>query len=106
MFKSLSNHSRIVLILFLFATPLLVISIPSKACTNILVTKGASKDGSTMITYAADSHTLYGELYYHPAADYPDGSMVDIIEWDTGIFLGKIRQVNHTYSVIGNMNEY
>ncbi|PLX03364.1 MAG: dipeptidase, partial [Marinilabiliales bacterium] len=76
------------------------------ACTNFLVTKGASKDGSTMISYAADSHLLYGELYYRPAADYPDGAMVDIYEWDTGKYLGKIPQVKHTYSVVGNVNEH
>ena len=76
------------------------------ACTNFLITKGASKDGSTMITYAADSHTLYGELYYRPAADYSPGAMFDVVEWDTGKPLGKIKQVSHTYSVIGNMNEY
>ncbi len=76
------------------------------ACTNFLITKGASKDGSTMITYAADSHTLYGELYYRPAADYAAGSMFDVVEWDTGKPLGKIKQVLHTYSVIGNMNEH
>lgn len=76
------------------------------ACTNFIVTKGASRDGSTMITYAADSHTLYGELYYRPAMDYPEGAMMDIYEWDTGKYLGKIKQVRHTYAVIGNMNEH
>ena len=59
-----------------------------------------------MITYAADSHTLYGELYYQPAQDYPAGAMRDIYEWDTGKYLGKIPQPAHTYSVIGNMNEF
>jgi dipeptidase len=78
----------------------------AEACTNFLVSKGASKDGSCFITYAADSHTLYGELYYRPAKDYPAGSMMDIYEWDTGKPLGKIKQVAHTYSVVGNMNEY
>ena len=58
----------------------------SYACTNFLITKGASIDGSTMITYAADSHTLYGELYYQPAQDYPEGTLRDIYEWDTGKF--------------------
>jgi dipeptidase len=76
------------------------------ACTNLLVTKGASSDGSTMITYAADSHVLYGELYYRPAADHPKGAMVDIYEWDTGEYLGQIPQVRHTCRVIGNMNEH
>jgi dipeptidase len=91
-------------ILFLLTV---VLGIPvSLACTNFLITKGASVDGSTMITYAADSHTLYGELYYQPAADYPTGAMRDIHEWDTGKFLGRIPQVTRTFSVVGNMNEY
>ncbi|OFY37917.1 MAG: peptidase C69 [Bacteroidetes bacterium GWF2_38_335] len=76
------------------------------ACTNYLITKGASKDGSVMISYAADSHTLYGEIYRWPAADYPAGAKLKIYEWDTGKFLGEIDQVAHTYSVVGNMNEY
>jgi dipeptidase len=75
-------------------------------CTNFLITKGASADGSTMITYAADSHVLYGELYFTPARDYPEGTMLDVYEWDTGKFLGRIPQVKHTYSVVGNMNEH
>lgn len=78
----------------------------SMACTNFLFTKGATKDGSTMVTYAADSHTLYGELYHWPAADWPEGSMLDVYEWDTGKYLGQIPQVAHTYNVIGNMNEH
>lgn len=76
------------------------------ACTNYIITRGASADGSVMISYAADSHTLYGELYYRPAADYPQGAMMQIYEWDTGKPLGKIKQVRHTYSVVGNMNEF
>ena len=78
----------------------------NKGCTNYIVTKGASADGSVMITYAADSHVLYGELYFHPAKDYSNGTWLDITEWDTGKPLGKIKQVPHTYSVVGNMNEY
>ena len=85
---------------------LLVASVISFGCTNFLFTKGSTADGSTMITYAADSHTLYGELYYTPAADHPKGAMLDIYEWDTGEYLGKIEQVPHTYSVVGNMNEH
>jgi len=75
-------------------------------CTNFLVTAGASATGSSMITYAADSHVLYGELYFRPAADYPPGSMMDVYEWDTNKFLCRIPQVAHTYSVVGNMNEH
>ena len=76
------------------------------ACTNFLVTKGASRDGSNFITYAADSHVLYGELYSWPAATYPEGTMLDIYEWDTGKYLGQIEQAAQTYSVIGLMNEF
>lgn len=78
----------------------------TNACTNFIVTKGASQNGSVMITYSADSHVLYGELYYRPARDYPDGAMMDVYEWDTGKLLGRIKQVPHTYSVVGNMNEH
>ncbi len=76
------------------------------ACTNFLITKGASTDGSTMVTYAADAHVLYGELYHWPAADYPKGTMLKVYEWDTGKYLGEIDQVERTYNVVGNMNEF
>jgi dipeptidase len=78
----------------------------AEACTNLLVTRGASTDGSTMITYAADSHELYGELYYRPAATHPAGATKKIFEWDTGKYLGEIDQVARTYRVVGNMNEH
>lgn len=76
------------------------------ACTNLIVTPGASTDGSTMITYSADSYGAYGELYHFPAAVYSQGEMLDIYEWDTGKYLGKIKQALRTYNVVGNMNEY
>jgi dipeptidase len=76
------------------------------ACSNFLVTKGATVDGSSMISYSADSHTLFGELYYWPAATYPAGSMLNVYEWDTGKFMGKIKQAAQTYNVVGNMNEH
>jgi dipeptidase len=78
----------------------------TKSCTNYLITKGASTDGSTFISYSADSHVLFGELYFHPAAMYAEGTMVDVIEWDTYKFLGRIKQASQTYSVVGNMNEF
>ena len=82
-------------------------SVPeADACTNILVSKGASADGSCMISYAADSHTLFGELYFRPAADWSEGAMLDVREWDTGKYLGQIPQVRHTYQTVGNMNEH
>jgi len=94
------------LIIITFGLLLTAFAFQSNACTNFIISKGATVDGSTMITYAADSHVLYGELYYRPAADYPEGAMMDVYEWDTGKYLGKIKQVRHTYSVVGNMNEF
>lgn len=84
----------------------MLLSPKAQACTNFLVTKGASVDGSTMITYAADSHYLYGELYFWPAAKHAAGTMLKVYEWDTGKFLGEIPQVAETYRVVGNMNEF
>ena len=78
----------------------------TQACTNFLITPGASADGSSIVTYAADSHQLYGELYFFPSADWAVNSTLAIYEWDTGKYLGKIPQVPHTYQVIGNMNEH
>lgn len=75
-------------------------------CTNLIVTKGASKDGSVMVTYSADSHQLYGELYFWPAATWAEGTMLKIYEWDSGRYMGEIPQAPVTYSVTGNMNEY
>ncbi|WPB76496.1 C69 family dipeptidase [Archangium violaceum] len=76
------------------------------ACTSLLVNKGATADGSSFITYAADSHELYGELYYTPARRNAPGAMRDIVEWDTGKFLGRIKEAPVTYTVVGNMNEH
>jgi dipeptidase len=97
----MTNKNLATLILFLFLLTENIIP-----CTNFLISKGASADGSTMIALSADSHTLFGELYYRPARDYPAGTFLDIYEWDTGKYLGKIPQVKHTYSVVGNINEY
>ena len=63
------------------------------------------KDGSTLVSYAADSHYLFGELYYHPAADWKPGSLLKVYDWDSGKFLGDIDQVPHTFQTVGNMNE-
>ena len=79
---------------------------PAQACTNFLITPGASADGSSIISYAADSHVLYGELYHYPAMDYPEGAMREIVDWDSGRYVGRIPEVAHTYNVVGNMNEW
>ena len=76
------------------------------ACTNFIITKGASTDGSVMVTYAADSHQLYGALYkYNAPKKIKAGEMIPVYEWDTGRFLTNIPQVAKTYSTVGNMNE-
>ena len=76
------------------------------ACTNLIVGKNASADGSTIVSYSADSYGLFGELYHYPAATYPKGTMLKVYEWDTGKYLGEIEQARQTYNVVGNMNEY
>ncbi len=76
------------------------------ACTNLIVGKNASTDGSTIISYSADSYGLFGELYHYPAGTYKKGTLLDIYEWDTGKYLGQIEQARQTYNVIGNMNEF
>ena len=76
------------------------------SCTNFLIGKKASTDGSTMISYSADSYNLYGELYHWPAKKYNAGEMLKVYEWDTSKFLGEIPQALETYNVLGNMNEH
>ncbi len=87
-------------------TAILLFANDSFSCTNFIVTKGASTDGSVMVTYAADSHVLYGELYHYTAQKYPLGSKMKIFCWDTGEYLGEIPQALETYNVVGNVNEY
>jgi len=77
-----------------------------QCCTNILVSKGASLDGSTMISYNADSGSLYGSLGYYPAKDHPAGAMREIWDWDGSYYTGSIPEVSHTYNVVGNANEH
>ena len=74
------------------------------ACTNLIVTRGASTDGSNMVTYAADSHGLYGSLYSYVPGKYTP--FMDVTEWDTGRYIGKIPQVEVRYRTLGNSNEH
>ena len=90
----------------LAATLISLSSADALACTNMLVGKKASVNGATMISYNADSHTLYGELYFTPAADHAPSAMRKVIEWDTNKPLGEIPQPAHTYRVVGNVNEW
>ena len=81
-------------------------TLEGNTCTNVIVSRGASRDGSVLVSYAADSHYLFGELYYKPAADWKAGSLLKVYEWDTNRYLGEIEQVYHTYQTVGNMNEH
>lgn len=83
----------------------LLIAVNGFSCTNFLITKGASADGSNFITYAADSHIRYGELYFTPAADWPEGSVRTIYDRGTNAVRGYVPQPAHTYQVVGYINE-
>ncbi len=94
---------RVVLSLFMLG---MVYISDAFACTNLIAGKSATVDGSTLVTYAADSHVLYGELYHWPAARYAKGQVLKVYEWDSGKYLGQIPQVEQTYNVVGNMNQF
>lgn len=91
---------------FAVTAAVLLSAAEGNTCTNVIVTSGASRDGSVLVSYAADSHYLFGELYHRPAADWPAGSMLKIYDWDSNRYLGEIEQVAHTYQTVGNMNEH
>jgi len=76
------------------------------ACSDLIAASGATTDGSVLISYAADSHTLYGDMDTYPAARHLPGEMRRIVDWDTGRVLGEIPEPEQTYSVIGHINEY
>ncbi len=80
-------------------------ALPSSACTNFIVTRGASTDSSVMVSYAADSHQLYGCLYHYMPSRRAARTM-PVYEWDTGRYIGDIAQAAQTYTTVGNMNEH
>ena len=92
--------------LSLITLSVVLLASPVWACTNFLVGKKATTDGSTFISYSADSYYLFGALYHYPAAVHPAGTMLDVYEWDTGKYLGQIKQAPQTFNVIGNINEH
>ena len=104
--KAQTDMRKTILKLALTALAVLTIESSSEACTNVIITRGATRDGSVLVSYAADSHYLFGELYYHPARDWKAGKMLPIYEWDTNRYLGEIDQVPHTFQTVGNMNEH
>lgn len=81
-------------------------AVSALACTNLIAGKLATTDGSVMITYAADSHTLFGNLTHTPAAVHKEGAMRKVVDWDSGKPLGEIPQPRETYNVVGNMNQW
>ena len=89
----------------IFAT-LFLASHDTEACTSLIAAPGATENGSSIITYAADSHVLYGELYEKQGGSHAPGTMRPVIEWDTQEYLGEIPEAPVTYSRIGNMNEH
>ena len=89
----------------LFAGLAMLLPAAAYPCTSLIAGKNATVDGSVLVTYAADSHTLFGELYHTPGGTHEPGEMRKIYEWDTGKYLGEIPQVPRTYTTIGNMNE-
>ncbi len=93
-------------LLSLLLPALAMTSAEALACTNLIAGPKATADGSVLVTYAADSHNLYGMLTHTPAADHKPGTVRKVVEWDTGKPLGSIPQVAHTYNVVGNMNEH
>ena len=80
-------------------------ALPSSACTNFIVTRGASTASSVMVSYAADSHQLYGCLYHYMPSRRAARTM-PVYEWDTGRYIGDIAQAAQTYTTVGNMNEH
>ena len=88
------------------AVALFIPAVTTMACTNLIITRGASKDGSVMITYNADSHTRYGAIAFYPAADHKPGDLCEIYHYESGKFMGTIPEAAHTYSVVQFMNEH
>lgn len=85
---------------------LLTASVYASACTNFIVGKKASKDGSVLCTYSADDYGMFQGLAHYPAAKHQKGDMRKIYDWDTNVYHGEIPEAAETYNVVGNINEY
>lgn len=88
------------------ATIMLASAIESSACTNLIVGKKASVDGSVLVSYNADDYGMFGHLCHYPAGTHKKGEMRKIFDWDTGEYHGEIPEAPVTYNVIGNINEF
>ena len=78
----------------------------ASACTNLIVGKKASVDGSVLVSYNADDYGMFGHLCHYPAGTHKKGEMRKIFDWDTGEYHGEIPEAPVTYNVIGNINEF
>lgn len=78
----------------------------ASACTNLIVGKKASVDGSVLVSYNADDYGMFGHLCHYPAGTHQKGEMRKIFDWDTGEYHGEIPEAPVTYNVIGNINEF
>lgn len=103
--EKLSHHHQAILLL---VASIAFVSIPALACTNLLVTPGASENGDVMIAYNADSGNLMGSLYHYPArkSNSSPPPARKVWNWDTAAYLGEIPDAEQTYNVVGNTNEH
>ncbi|MBQ4083510.1 MAG: C69 family dipeptidase, partial [Bacteroidaceae bacterium] len=92
--------------LFLTAVTLLAAITSGMACTNLIVGKAASADGSVIVSYSADSYGMFGYLCHYPAGVHAEGTVREVYDWDSGKFLGRIPEAPQTYNVVGNINEH
>lgn len=93
------------MILSVLAWAISALMMTAWACTNIIVGKAASADGSVFVSYNADSYGMYGNIYHHVGGIHDKGEMRQVYDWDTNKYLGEIPQAERTYTVVGQMNE-
>lgn len=90
----------------IFSAAMLLASEGAFACSNLIVGKKASVDGSVLVSYNADDYGMFGYLCHYPAGTHPKGTMRQIYDWDSGVYHGEIEEAPVTYNVIGNINEF
>lgn len=90
----------------ILSAAMLLASSGAFACSNLIVGKKASVDGSVMVSYNADDYGMFGYLCHYPAGTHPKGTMRAIYDWDSGVYHGEIEEAPVTYNVIGNINEF
>lgn len=91
---------------FFILSALVLAASYASACTNFIVGKDASVDGSVICTYTADDYGMFIGLQHFPAGTHKKGEMRDVVDWDTHVYHGQIPEAPVTYTVNGNINEY